>query len=427
MYLLGFCDDLYSNEFTLRPSSNYTCPMQEFNSWLAVQSNSDSPNATYLAQCGAATGLPVAPEIFDSCIVAWSRQVKELTILSRSDKVVAMYVPFLSRHQFDVPYDILKDEWHRIEDFIIQKRSQAPLGVHQFFWSSFTYWWYDTNGHMLQTAYSSVGIALLAAAAIILMSSRSFRLTLFSTITIAYVLLSVTATLVALGWHLGFLEGMYDRLQPFVNSTCRSLPLQSSKILSEPIFLLSSLSAICFAILVGVSVDFVIHFSHAYATQPGHVDRGLRARHALVQMGPSILAAAFTTIFSAVVMLFCVITFFQKFSLVLCFGIIQSTVGAFVFFITLVDCIGPCEPTQLVDNLLAQCPWVKANAKQLVSDADSTLEVNPDQLTTERSLSSRTSAHDAVAASIIRGESLRAGASSENDEDSIGDISVCSA
>jgi hypothetical protein len=138
-----------------------------------------------------------------------------------------MYVPFMSRHQFDVPYDILRDEWHRIEDFIVQKSSHAPSGVHKFFWSSFTYWWYDTNGLMLQTAYSSVGIALLAAAAIILMSSRSFRLTLFSTITIAYVLASVTATLVALGWHLGFLEGMYDRLQP--NSTCRTLKSQSWK------------------------------------------------------------------------------------------------------------------------------------------------------------------------------------------------------
>jgi protein dispatched 1 len=227
VYLLGFCDDLYSNDFTLRPSSNYTCPMQGFNSWLDGQSKSDSPNATYLAQCGAATGIPLVPEIFDSCIIAWSRQVKELTILSRSNKVVAMYVPFMSRHQFDVPYDILRDEWHRIEDFIVQKSSHAPSGVHKFFWSSFTYWWYDTNGLMLQTAYSSVGIALLAAAAIILMSSRSFRLTLFSTITIAYVLASVTATLVALGWHLGFLEGMYDRLQP--NSTCRTLKSQSWK------------------------------------------------------------------------------------------------------------------------------------------------------------------------------------------------------
>jgi hypothetical protein len=167
-------------------------------------------------------------------------------------------------------------------------------------------------------------------------------------------------------------------------------------------------------------VDFVIHFSHAYATQPGYVDRGLRAQHALVLMGPSILAAAFTTIFSAVVMLFCVITFYQKFSLVLCFGIIQSTVGAFVFFITLVDCIGPCEPTQLVDNLLAQCPWV-------VSDSDSSSEVNPDQCTKVRSLSSGTSEKNAVTVSILCGKALRAGASSDNEDDSIGDISVYSA
>jgi len=108
------------------------------------------------------------------------------------------------------------------------------------------------------------------SAAVILFSSRSVTLTIFSTVTIAYVLTSVTATLVvALGWTLGFLE-----------------------------------QSICFAILIGVSVDFVIHFSHAYSAMGGEASRGDQTRYALIRMGPSILAAAFTTIAAAVIMLF---------------------------------------------------------------------------------------------------------------------------
>lgn len=82
---------------------------------------------------------------------------------------------------------------------------------------------------MLKTAYASSGIALAAAGLAILVSSRSIVLTVFSTLTVGYVLTSVTATLVAMGWTLGFLE------------------------------------SILFAILIGISCDFVIHFSHAYA------------------------------------------------------------------------------------------------------------------------------------------------------------------
>lgn len=73
-------------------------------------------------------------------------------------------------------------------------------------------------------------------------------------------------------------------------------------------------------------------------------------------MGPSILAAAFTTIAAAVIMLFTVITFFQKFATILCYTVSMATVGALVVFLTLADTFGPSEPTVAVDSLVK---WVK--------------------------------------------------------------------
>lgn len=97
-----------------------------------------------------------------------------------------------------------------------------------------------------RTAYGSAGIAIAASAVVILLSSRSLVMTLFSVLSIGYVLASVTSMMVAAGWTLGFLE------------------------------------SICFAILIGVSVDFVIHFSHAYVALPGNVAREIRTKHALI-------------------------------------------------------------------------------------------------------------------------------------------------
>jgi len=72
---------------------------------------------------------------------------------------------------------------------------------------------------------------------------------------------------VALGWELGFLE------------------------------------SILFAILIGISCNFVIHTGHAYTMYSGSVSRKHRSHFALIHMRPSIIAAAFTTCMAAVVVM----------------------------------------------------------------------------------------------------------------------------
>jgi len=62
----------------------------------------------------------------------------------------------------------------------------------------------------------------------ILLTSHSLSVMIFSAISIGYVLVASTASLVGLGWSLGTFE------------------------------------SILFGILIGVGVDFVLHFGHAY-------------------------------------------------------------------------------------------------------------------------------------------------------------------
>merc|ERR1712119_16656 len=79
-----------------------------------------------------------------------------------------------------------------------------------------------------------------------------------------------------------------------------------------------------------------------------------RTKFALIHMGPSVLAAAFTTIAGATIMLFTIITFFQKFAIVLFLTIAQSILGSFVVFMSLTDCIGPSNPTYLYDKIMGK-------------------------------------------------------------------------
>jgi hypothetical protein len=268
IYLAFLCPAVFEEDFAKLPAENYTCPFNDFEMWLEDQSRSESPDDSYVNNCAGAKGIPVPQDSFNSCMIAWSEEVQETSILSNDGEVKIVFFPFLSRVRWDSPFNDLDDEWNLIEKWMDEAKSRAPAGVNKFFFSSYDFWWYDTNSKVINTAYGAAAIALTAAACVIFFSTRSLTITIYSIITIGYVLTSVTAALVGLGWTLGFLE------------------------------------SICFAILIGVSVDFVIHFGHAYAHLPGEVSRSERTKFALIRMGPSILAAAFTTIAAAIIMLF---------------------------------------------------------------------------------------------------------------------------
>lgn len=320
-FLRDFCSMFYEEDFASPVSDTYACPINRFETWLQQQSllffanTTDGTGLDYEAYkyCGGATGLPMSSDNFGPCALAWANSTASTGIYGRNGRVEIMTAEFNSRVRFDSEFKVLNEEWNLIEDHI--ENLKKPQGVENLFFSSIDFWWYDTNSQMLKSAIASAGIALLAAALAILFSSRSILLTLFSTIAVAYVLCSVTATLVGLGWTIGFLE------------------------------------AVLFAIVIGISCDFVIHFSHAYAHLPGNASRSDRTKFSLLTMGPSILAAAFTTFAAALLMLFTVIIFFRKFAIILFMTILQATLGSFVVFLAITECVGPAEPTYVFDRV----------------------------------------------------------------------------
>jgi hypothetical protein len=160
--------------------------MNSFDTWLNEQSTSDQPDEGYVEKCNGSAGVPVTPDNFNGCISYWAQSVGESSVLSWNGVVEIMILPWSSRVRYDSFYQVLRDEYNLIEDWMLLQN--APTGVNQAFFSSYDFWWYDTNQQMLNAAYSSAAIALAASAAVILLSTRSVILMLFSTITIGFVL-----------------------------------------------------------------------------------------------------------------------------------------------------------------------------------------------------------------------------------------------
>jgi len=336
IYLRDMCDRLFENEFVLRPDKEYECPINRFDRWLneqallnpltnAYETLSEQallnppPTNAYETHCDNASALPMQSSSFDACFIAWSQINGETTVLSKNGKIQVLIIKAKSTANMGNAYSVLKKEWTNFENWLSDERSVAPEGVNGMYHTSGTFWFYDTNRAMLQTAFGAAGIAVGFSSLVVFLASRSLRLTLFSLVAIVYVLAATVASLVGLGWSMGFLE------------------------------------SICLAILIGISCDFVIHFSHAYNHFKGDISREERTKYTVIHMGPSILAAAATTFTAALIMLFCKVAFFTKFASILFMTMLHSTLGTFVGFLVLADIFGPSNPTKFVDDQLKRC------------------------------------------------------------------------
>jgi len=325
LYLRDFCSNFFAEDFVIQTED---CAMNEFEIWLWEQSYSDAPSVAYSENCDGVKALPVQQNNFHPCIIAWSKETDNISVLQEDGKVRVLMITAAVDLDFSSSLDEIAVSWNRFEDFFKDQIAVAPKGVNKFFNASFMWWYWDASVQMTKTAFGSGAITLGFAALIVILSSKSFVLTVLSVATVFFILVTSTATLVGMGWELGFLE------------------------------------SICFSILIGISCDFVIHFCHAYKHFTGKVDRQLRTRFAVVDMGPSILAAAVTTIMAASVMLFCTTPFFTKFATILLVTIFYAMIGSFVFYVILIDLFGPAEPTKVFDSCWGCIIGSKVNLKK---------------------------------------------------------------
>ena len=199
-----FCAKLSAQEFA--DPDEEGCAVDRFDGWLRNQSALpvNETNQIYFDYCNNADGLPMAENDFDACIYHWSQEYREYDVLARNGKVTIIFARFNGRIRFDTKFDITKNEWNLIERwFQNEKLNEAPPGIGGMYFTSEDFWYFDTNASMISSSYVSAAIAVAVGAAVILFSSHSFVLTLFAGIAITYVLVSVVAGMVALGWSLG--------------------------------------------------------------------------------------------------------------------------------------------------------------------------------------------------------------------------------
>jgi predicted RND superfamily exporter protein len=104
--------------------------------------------------------------------------------------------------------------------------------------------------------------------------------------------------------------------------------------------MLQMLESLNLVLVVGLSVDYVVHLAEGYS-RSAHNDRLGRTRDALEEVGISVLSGAATTLGASMFLLFAQILFFTEFGVFMFSTILFSILYALGFFITLIALIGP--------------------------------------------------------------------------------------
>jgi predicted RND superfamily exporter protein len=149
----------------------------------------------------------------------------------------------------------------------------------------------------LRTAIQSSILGVAIAFTVLLLATRVFHIAFFASLSIVSVLVSVTGTMVMLGWNLGSIE------------------------------------SVLISIIAGFSVDYVVHLAHAYEASDG--DAYERVTAAFGDMGISVLNGMITSVAASIPLFFCQLQFFAKFGTFLCLTIAFSWIFANFIFMSI--------------------------------------------------------------------------------------------
>ncbi|XP_060081595.1 protein dispatched homolog 1-like [Ylistrum balloti] len=214
-----------------------------------------------------------------------------------------------------------KPVYQRWEKLMAEELMKMPDTMKNGFQCTKNTWnWIKVQESLADSAVQGVIVGLGLALPILILTTLNVVIGFLATVTIGLVTACVIGIIPLAGWKLGVLESL---------NMC---------------------------MVVGLSVDYVVHLAEAYATCPSP-DRMDRVRNMLESMGLSVLSGAVTTFGAASFMLFSQIQFQYQFGIFVMSTISISLFFSFFAFTTFMSLCGPQGNT---GSLVAFGKWLKS-------------------------------------------------------------------
>ena len=200
---------------------------------------------------------------------------------------------------------ISRKVYDRIDNFWNARAGSLPDGLKSGFHTGSA--WIDmiTEEVLIRSATIGSIASLLIVSVIILIMTKNWILSGLVELTVIFNFLSVLGIMVIAGWSLGIIE------------------------------------AVSLVIVIGLSVDFSLHFAEAYLEAKRFNDRYKICASAILYLGISIVSATATTLMSTLLLFASIVIFFVRFGVFIFFTIGISLFYLAFFLIPLLMMFGP--------------------------------------------------------------------------------------
>ena len=302
-YIADMCQQLLHNDTHAR-AELFRCPLLEFREWMRAAKGDSSwpilPSARFHAAMLEWMGSYSARD-YETDVGFSSSQPPRVVMLRLSTRT------FVDRELSGL---LLKAEFDYWDGWMAERNSAAPPQARAI-QTSTTWPRMKTELAFLSGTFWSLVCSVAIVSLSILVFTSNVLLMAFTTLCILSVVLCLLGLFVLWGWPLGAMEAI-------------SVPL-----------------------VVGLAVDYCLHLSHAYntASDPSTgkrwTSRRDRAQQGLLDVGPSITAAALTTVACMLVLLACRIVVFAQFGLILAVTLALGIALTLTTFTAALVIIGP--------------------------------------------------------------------------------------
>ncbi|CAE7664896.1 disp [Symbiodinium sp. CCMP2456] len=210
-------------------------------------------------------------------------------------------IPYLDGIELNRHWDKFVQEFaaKQAKDEMLPKLPKAIFATDMF-----AFHWFQVQDAMNSEVFDGIKLSLFLAFLVLLGATQNVFLALISVSCIVAIVSSVLAFAVCMDWKTSVSE------------------------------------AIIYVMVIGLSVDYVIHLGDAYLECPDE-SREDRVQFMVTKMGVSVISGAISSAGAAIFMTFCQSLFLIKFGIVICFVISVSVVTSLVFFSALLLVAGP--------------------------------------------------------------------------------------
>jgi predicted RND superfamily exporter protein len=296
-------------------AESFSCFMYPFMSWVNTTYNGslvfpyvfDSANAT--AQSVQFTALMKQWLVTDPVgQLYWVSN--DVGYVLEDNRIYYVSIHFLLDEVWYTGVTTRKSYWRRFrgraKDLNAEAKENNEDGVDACFATSRgAFAWADSAEAFVTSATQGIALALPLAFIVLILSTQNIYLAIYAASTIILILASEVALMVWQGWKLGIGE------------------------------------SVSVVIMIGFSVDYVVHFANAYIECEFSDKRMDRVRFALFTMGISVVFGGLTTFGSGFFLYLPEMFFFKKFGVLIMSTVAFSLLFALTYFIPLLMIAGP--------------------------------------------------------------------------------------